>query len=607
MRRFLLWCVAWALLVPRLWAQCPPTFTYTLNGLQVLFDNQPDWTFPQATVLWDFGDGASLTNVNNPIHTYAAPGTYTVCMTSIWSGCNGGAPQTTCQTIQVTGASCLYDFTFSLNGNTALFNNTPNVQAPANIFWDFGDGGWFNSNDPSHFYTMPGLYNACMTVNDPACGAQPIVVCHPVDLSAADTCQFSISQVTNGLSVQFFNSPVLPDSALVWDLGDGSLITGNNPLHTYWFPGDFYVCATAHMPQCFAAPIQSACDSVHISVPDSCVFTYAYQISGLTVSFQAQPPLTPPVNFYWDFGDLSGVVSGVNNPTHTFPGAGTYYVCLFADGLPCPDVPVWAHCEYITIGAPAPCTANFGYTINGLTVHFYHNPVIGSGAPFSLEWSFGDGATASGDYPQHTYAQPGTYVVCLTYTHPQCALPFVVCDTLVITGATNCEPLISHSVSGLTVQFQNEPDYPPGGSIWFEWIFGDGAAALYTNDPVHTYGGYGNYLPCFRVFDPHCSDTVQICDTLKLAPVGLSGLSASGGVHLFPNPVRDVLWIQTAFPLQTAVLEVYSTDGRRVAQTVARVSPSEPFSWPLDFLPRGVYRLCIREQSLVWGANFIKM
>ncbi|MCS6980892.1 MAG: PKD domain-containing protein [Flavobacteriales bacterium] len=574
-------------------AQCPPTFTYTLNGLQVVFNNQPNYSFPQASLLWNFGDGTTLTNQNDPSHTYASTGSYTVCLTVIDPACAGGQPQVVCQTVQVTGASCLYDFTFTISGNAVSFNNTPQVLYPASLSWNFGEGSWSWDNDPVHFYNTPGIYTACMTVNDPACGSQPIVVCHQVDMSQADTCVFTISYVANGLEVQFFNTPQLPDTAITWYMGDGVELTGNNPQYTYWFPGTYFVCATAQMPHCLTNMTQTACDSVEATVPDSCTFSYTYTVSGLTVSFQADPPLEPPVDFFWDFGDLSGFVWGNNSPVHTFAGPGTYYVCLYADNLPCSVLPSWAHCEYITVTQPIPCTASFGYTITGLTVHFYNQPAIGSGAPFSLQWNFGDGGSASGDYPIHTYSQPGSYVVCLTYIHPQCPQPYTVCDTVIVTGATNCNPLISHAVNGLTVQFFNNPDYIPSPGLWFQWIFGDGFSITGVNDPVHTYLGYGNYVPCFLVFDHHCSDTVQVCDTLELKPASALDKKEGNEIWLYPNPGDGQVWINLSFQGSPVIAWVSDLQGRVVAKSTFQPMNGIPVPWDLHFLAPGVYSVTL--------------
>jgi PKD repeat protein len=56
-------------------------FTYSINGLTVTFTDQsydPDGYI--VSWLWDFGDGSTSTT-QNPVHTYAVDGTYTVSLT----------------------------------------------------------------------------------------------------------------------------------------------------------------------------------------------------------------------------------------------------------------------------------------------------------------------------------------------------------------------------------------------------------------------------------------------------------------------------------------------------------------------------------------------
>ncbi|HRF77350.1 MAG TPA: PKD domain-containing protein [Chitinophagales bacterium] len=57
-------------------------FTYTATGLTVTFTNE---STAGATYNWSFGDGGSST-LENPSHTYAAEGTYTVTVT-VSNGC----------------------------------------------------------------------------------------------------------------------------------------------------------------------------------------------------------------------------------------------------------------------------------------------------------------------------------------------------------------------------------------------------------------------------------------------------------------------------------------------------------------------------------------
>src|SRR5690606_40112111 len=72
-------------------------FTFTTNDLTASFfddssENPTSWE-------WDFGDGNTSTD-QNPVHTYAAANTYTVCL--IASNVNGQGTQA-CQDVTVIG------------------------------------------------------------------------------------------------------------------------------------------------------------------------------------------------------------------------------------------------------------------------------------------------------------------------------------------------------------------------------------------------------------------------------------------------------------------------------------------------------------------------
>jgi PKD repeat protein len=69
---------AWDLLSPFALVAVSATFTYDIDGLTVQFSDQSagatGWT-------WDFGDDSNPSIEQNPTHTYATPGTYTVTLT----------------------------------------------------------------------------------------------------------------------------------------------------------------------------------------------------------------------------------------------------------------------------------------------------------------------------------------------------------------------------------------------------------------------------------------------------------------------------------------------------------------------------------------------
>jgi PKD repeat protein len=85
-------------------------------------------------------------------------------------------------------------------------------------------------------------------------------------------------------------------------------------------------------------------------------------------------------------------------------------------------------CDTITdsihVRAILPPRANFTSQDSFLTVTFND----GSSGPTNWFWNFGDGNTSTSQHPQHTYADFGTYIVCLQVWN-ECGAD-TICDTL---------------------------------------------------------------------------------------------------------------------------------------------------------------------------------
>jgi len=131
-----------------------------------------------TTWRWDFGDGATSTE-ENPAHSYATAGTYTVLLTATnTAGSNSATQLITINavaepaavqvptTIPTTAPLPAVSFTGTpITGTaplTVIFNaNTPG--SPESVSWDFGDGGTSTDNSPSYTYVIPGTYTVIMT------------------------------------------------------------------------------------------------------------------------------------------------------------------------------------------------------------------------------------------------------------------------------------------------------------------------------------------------------------------------------------------------------------------------------------------------------------
>ena len=176
-------------------------------------------------------------------------------------------------------------------------------------------------------------------------------------------------------------------------------------------PGGFTETAFVGAPTLVSGSAPPACTvTCSASGPSSVMLGDAAQFSS-TVSATNCATGTPA--FAWSFGD--GATSTEQNPSHTYAQAGSYAwsVVVTQDGESCSSsgtTTVTTPPCTVTCSASGPATA-----VAGTPVSFSASATASycSGTP-SYAWSFGDGGTASGQNPSHTYASVGTYVWSVT-------------------------------------------------------------------------------------------------------------------------------------------------------------------------------------------------
>jgi subtilisin family serine protease len=148
----------------------PPTagFSYTISGLTVNFtDESSDVDGNIVGWYWDFGDASNSTG-ENPTHTYAADGTYTVILTVTD---NGGATDSIYHDVMVSNGfntAPTASFTVTTSELTATFTDT-SADSDGSVVawsWNFGDSGTSTLQNPSHTYAAAGTYTISLTVTD---------------------------------------------------------------------------------------------------------------------------------------------------------------------------------------------------------------------------------------------------------------------------------------------------------------------------------------------------------------------------------------------------------------------------------------------------------
>ncbi len=351
---------------------------------------------------WDFDNGNTFSGQNPPPQFFPAPATYNVRLTV--TGVNGCANQIT-QQIRVretpTADFSVSSVCLNLPANF-VDQSTFNVDPITSYRWFFGDGDSSNQQDPTHIYTSSGSFQVTLIVSNGFCSdtsIQSFVVEDPPIPSFNIDTAIGCSPFT----ANFTNTSSANSVSFRWNFGDGSAIdTNRNPTHIFVnnSPNDttFYVSMIASTA--FGC-VDTTFDSVVVSPVPLPLFTsdHVVDCGPITVNF-TNNTAGDSLSFIWDFGDGTPTTTQ-RNPTHIFNN-NTLFISNYDVQLivfsqnGCTDTARQTLTVY-----PEP-NFNFGISPDSgcspLNVRF--PSVVGA---VSYQWDFGDGGSASGPTPTHTY------------------------------------------------------------------------------------------------------------------------------------------------------------------------------------------------------------
>lgn len=311
-------------------------------------------------------------------------------------------------------------------------------------------------------------------------------------------------------------------SSWAWDFGDGNSSTNQNPTYTYTNAGTYTVCLIASNT-CSADTI---CDTVTVSCTQATA-NYTAIVNGPNVTFTNTSTGSPTV-FQWDFGD--GNTDTTQSPTHQYPSAGTYTVCLTIDN----GCSIDTICQSITTSCNM-TSASWGSTASNQTISFSDSSTFN---PTGWTWDFGDGNLSTVQNPQYTYAQPGIYTVCLTVSN-NCSSDSL-CQNVNVT-CTAPTSFFVYNTNKLTVMFSDSS--LGSGQSWL-WDFGDGSLSVLQH-PQHTFSSDGTYYVCLTVTDSCGTD--QYCDSITVMLVNRSMQIGDMLFEVYPNPAKDQFQVDAKF------------------------------------------------------------
>jgi len=464
-----------------------PIFTFLFDCANLYSISFTDASLGADSIVWHFGDGSPVvSDVPNPIHTYATRGTKIPMLTAynFSTGCSSSVVQS-----------------FTITDPIAQFTDVPNIgcyplavtftntsQDDDHVVWRFGEGGpdlALSSPSPpfSYVYSIPKLDTVKLVITDiNGCKdstSKVITVYGAVpDFNALATAGCAPFPVT-------LTDASVSDSALVqwtWDFGDGTAtqtVAVPSINHTYIAPGFYSVTMTVTDKNGCVKTLTKP-NYILPTFPSPAFVADTFACRNEAVVFDASTTnVANPAVFAWNFGD-GGVGTGIVT-THTYTSDNLYTVTLTVTDINGCDSTIT---HQILIQHPTAAFTDSVVLIGcGFTNMQFNDQSTGVSIS-AWQWSFGDGASSGQQNPVRSYTVPGTYTV-----------------TLITTNIAGCSDTVINSVivpgpSG-TFTFTPSAGCPPlaatftavsSTAISYTWDFGDGTVITTANPVIqHTY------------------------------------------------------------------------------------------------------------------------
>jgi PKD repeat protein len=298
-----------------------------------------------VTWSWDFGDGG-VSVLQDPVHQYAAAGTYTVTVTVE----DANACTASYSSNIYVNPLPIADFTYSplpCSGSPVDFYDISSAMNAYMLSWHwyFGDGSDTiiyapSSGDVTHLYASPGSYTVSLAIeNSNTCEdsiTYDVSVIQGPEAAfehAGDICQGGTVEFTD-LS-QSFGTVI---QTWLWQFGDPGSGSNNtsalqNPTHVYSLSGSYSVSLTVTSN---TGCQHTTVDTVEIAPPppmDWFIDPDTTCFGDLVYFFTDTDStnISEVINYAWNFGDpASGIndTSNLMNPVHLFSAPGEYSVSL---------------------------------------------------------------------------------------------------------------------------------------------------------------------------------------------------------------------------------------------------------------------------------------
>lgn len=543
-----------------------PNFSVTTPSCETKVLTFTDLSTPNSGALngwsWTFGDaGTSL--LQNPTHTYAAAGTYTVTLSvTNDKGCVSNPILSRNVTVNAQPVTDAILPEVCLSDTYAQFYDNSSVAAPGSItswLWNFGDPGSGPLNtstleDPQHSYSATGNYTVTLTTTtNNGCSSTatfPFTINGDIPVANFNALNPTTMCANDSISIQdasTVNFGSITKVEIYWDNvgAPATFDTDNTPT-----PGKIY----KHKYPNFQAPLTrtfniryraysggtcvndrirtitvNAAPKVQFNnMPPACLDAAPFQITQAT-----ETGGVPGSGVFTGPGVTSG---GIFNPASVGPGTYLIKYTYTSSAGGCVDT----LSKPITVIDSA--SARFTYSpINcekqAVTFNSTTSTIpAGAGTITGWNWNFGDPASGAANTstlqnPSHTFTGWGNYTVTLSVSTSNACRSTVNSSSIFVNPIPRPNFTVPASVClpAATIAFNSSPSSIPDGtqaSFTYLWNFGDPASgALNTatgSSPSHIYNTAGPFNVNLQITSgAGCvHDTTIVVNNIHPQPLG---------------------------------------------------------------------------------------
>ncbi len=290
--------------------------------------------------VWDFGDGSPKVTTASPniSHTYTAVGSYLVSLVAIDSTtCN--IADTAYLTIKAGDNIATLNFVPAKTGLCTdlsyVFTNTSTASSATfksnSFIWDFGDGTpriTTGLTPPiTHTYAGPGTYIVKLILLDSNFCNSPDSISKTIRLSPTVKAQFQTPAQGCVPYNAVFENTSAGGLTFLYDFGDGTTSTEDNPTHLYNTVGTYVVKLYA-FDSTACNKLDSTSFTIRVVPIPVAAFTFSPDPPQENTATQFTNQSSGATNYIWRFGDGDSSIDV--NPKHLFTATGTFDVCLTA-------------------------------------------------------------------------------------------------------------------------------------------------------------------------------------------------------------------------------------------------------------------------------------